>query len=187
MAGWIQGERVCRHDKLLSGLFILLTAAGILSGSSDTALAVVITLHDRTKPQITIQVGSPGNRIDTVTFIVPNANPGDGTPIQGSEDITISLQVRASAATPITAFLSVDSATPLTNGRGGTIPISKIHWTASSGEIPSGAFAGTSNQLLASYSSSVKVSDQHTFYYDNDTVYDAGTYTGQVRYTWFVP
>jgi len=152
--------------------------------------AVSFTIKDNTIPKITIQVGQPGhsqNRIDTVTFAVPNANPGDGTPIQGSDEIAINLELRTTASNRLTAFLTVDSATPLINGQGNTIPTSKISWTASDGDIPSGTFAGTSNQLIVSYSGYVNVSDRHTFYFANDTVYDAGTYNGQVTYTWFVP
>jgi hypothetical protein len=165
--------------------------AGFLAGYGTSAMAAVsFTLKDNTSPKITIQVGKPGhspNRIDTVTFTVPNANPGDGTPIRGSDDIAISLELRTTASNPLTAFLTVDSATPLINGQGNTIPMSKISWTASDGDIPSGTFAGTSNQLIVSYSGYVSVSDRHTFYFANDTVYDAGTYNGQVTYTWFVP
>lgn len=174
------------HNKLLTAL-LLLSAAGFLPSCAGNAQAAVFTLKDRTNPKITIQVGSPGGQIDAVTFTVPSTNPGDGTPVIGSNVITISLEIQATASNPLTAFLTVNSATPLNNGRGSTIPASKIRWTASDGEIPSGAFAGTGNQLLASYTSSISVSDRHTFYYANDTVYDAGTYTGQVTYTWFVP
>ena len=140
--------------------------------------------------KISIQVGKPGHskhQIDTVSFTVPNTHPGDGTPIKGSDEIVINLEIRTTASRPLTAFLTVDSATPLNNGQGSTIPTSKISWIASDGDIPSGTFAGTSNQLLVSYSGYVSVNDRHTFYYANDAVYDAGTYSGQVTYTWFVP
>ena len=173
--------------KLLPSLLLIPVAAGFLTGYVSSVMAAVFTLKDRTNPKITIQVGSPGDQIDSVTFTVPSTNPGNGTPVIGSNAITISLEIQATASNPLTAFLTVNSATPLNNGRGSTIPASKIRWTASDGGIPSGTFAGTGNQLLASYTSSVSVSDRHTFYYANDTVYDAGTYTGQVTYTWFVP
>lgn len=166
---------------------VISAAAGLLTVYCGDTKAVVITLHDRTQPQITLQVGSPGNQIDTVTFAVPNTNTGDGTPIKGAIAITINLGIRATAAKPITAFLTVDSSTPLNNGQGSTISVTQISWVASDGSIPSGTFAGSGDQLLASYTNSVRVIDRHTFYYANDTVYDAGTYTGQVTYTWFVP
>jgi hypothetical protein len=174
-------------NKLPPFLLLIPVAAVFLACNGNNALAAVITLNDKAKPKITIQVGSPGNQIDTVTFTVPNTTPGDGTPITGSNNITINLAIRATAANPLTAFLTVDSATPLNNGHGNTIPAAKISWTTSDGEIPSGTFAGTSNQLLATYTSSVRVRDRLTFFFANDTVYDAGTYNGQVTYTWFVP
>jgi hypothetical protein len=167
-------------------LFIPVTAV-ILAGNGNSVIAAVITLNDKARPKITIQVGSPGNKIDTVIFTVPNTKPGDGTPIEGSNNFAINLTIRATASNPLTAFLTVDSATPLDNGHGSAIPAAKISWTTRDGEIPSGTFAGTSNQLLATYTSSVRVRDRLTFFYANDTVYDAGTYNGQVTYTWFVP
>jgi hypothetical protein len=174
-------------NKLLPSLLFILVAAGVLTSYCNWVMAAVITLKDKAKPKITIQVGHAGNKVDTVTFKVPGTSAGNGTQVTGSDVISISLQIRATASNPLTAFLTVNSATPLNNGRGSSIPASKISWTSSDGEIPSGNFAGTSNQLLASYASSVSVSDQLTFYYANDTVYDAGTYTGTVTYTWFVP
>lgn len=150
------------------------------------ANAVVFTLNDRATPRITIRVGHP-NKINTVTFDVSGSNPGDGTPIQGSEWVLIRLEIRATAANPLTGILSVNSAIPLNNGAGTTIPTSKISWISGAGTIPSGTYAGISNQTLASFTSSVRAEDRHTFFYANDTVYDSGTYTGQVTYTWFVP
>jgi len=175
------------YKKLLPSLLLILVAAGFLTSYGSRISAAVFTISDKTKPKITIQVGRPGNQVDFVTFTVPGISAGNGTPVTGSNVITISLQIQASGSNPLTAFLTVNSATPLNNGQGSNIPASKISWTSSVGEIPSGTFAGTSNQLLASYTSSVSVSDQHTFYYANDTVYDAGTYFGTVTYTWFVP
>lgn len=174
-------------NKLLLSLLFILVATGVLSSYGSRVMAAVVTLKDKAKPKITIQVGHAGNKVDTVTFTVPGTRTGNDTQVTGSDVITISLSIQATASNPLTAFLTVNSVTPLNNGRGSSIPASKISWTSSDGEIPSGTFAGTSNQLLASYASSVSVSDQLTFYYANDTVYDAGTYTGTVTYTWFVP
>jgi hypothetical protein len=81
----------------------------------------------------------------------------------------------------------VDSATPLDNGSGGSMPTSEIEWTSDDGDIPSGSFLGLTNQPLANFTSSVQVTDTHTFQYKNQNVYDAGTYNGQVTYTWAAP
>lgn len=147
----------------------------------------MFTLKDAAPPEILIQVGGGGKSIHTVTFDVPLANAGDGTPIAGSRRIWIRLEIRSTAATPLTGFLTVDSSTPLDNGAGGTIPVSDISWTSEDGEIPSGSYTGTSNQLLASFSGSLRIRDRLSFSFANDALYDAGTYTGQVTYTWSAP
>jgi hypothetical protein len=136
---------------------------------------------------MSIRIGSPGGTINRVTFDVPVANTGDGTPVSGSEQIDIDLVIRAPAATPLTGFLTVDSSVPLSNGAGGSIPLTSISWTASDGSIPSGSFNGTSNQLLASFPSSARITETHTFTFANDTLYDPGTYNGQITYTWSAP
>ena len=74
-----------------------------------------------------------------------------------------------------------------TKSSGATIPTSEISWTARDGDIPSGSYLGISNQSLASFTSSVRVVDRLTFSYANQNIYDAGTYNGQVTYTWSAP
>ena len=185
--GFHKGFEWVGITRLLPSLLFILVTAGVLTSYGNSVMAAVITLKDKAKPKITIRVGHAGNKVDTVSFKVPGTSAGNGTLVTGSDVISISLEIRATASNPLTAFLTVNSATPLNNDRGSSIPVSKISWTSSDGEIPSGTFAGTSNQLLASYASSISVNDQLTFYYANDTVYDAGTYTGTVTYTWFVP
>ena len=165
----------------------MLLLAGIACGYSKIAEAVVFTLKDAAPPEILIPVGGGGKSIHTVTFDVPLANAGDGTPVTGSRRIWIRLEIRSTAATHLTGFLTVDSSTPLDNGAGGTIPVSDISWTAEDGDIPSGTYTGTSNQLLASFTSSVRVRDRLSFSFANTSLYDAGTYTGQVTYTWSAP
>jgi hypothetical protein len=149
------------------------------------AAAAEFTLNNPGNSSLSIRIGR-GN-ISTVTFNVPAANTADGTPITGSEQIDIRLVIRAPASNPLTGFLSVDSSVPLSNGVGGRIPLTSISWTASDGSIPSGSFNGTASQLLASFPSSARITDTHTFTFANDTLYDPGTYNGQITYTWSAP
>ena len=165
----------------------VLFLAGMACGYAGICVAMVFTLKEAAPPEIQIRVGGGGKSIHTVSFDVPLANAGDGTPVAGSRRIWIHLELRTTAATPLTGFLTVDSSTPLDNGTGGTIPVSDISWTTQDGELPSGSFAGTSNQLLTSFSGSIRVRDRLSFSFANDTLYDAGTYTGQVIYTWSAP
>jgi len=151
------------------------------------AEAAVFILNDRANPSLSIQLGTGGPHIASVDFDVPVANIGDGTPVSGTRRIKIQLELRTTAATPLTGYLTVDSSIPLSNGSGGTIPVSSISWMSRNGDIPSGTFSGTSNQLLATYPGPVRVMDWHTFSFANDALYDPGTYNGQITYTWSAP
>jgi hypothetical protein len=166
----------------------LLPLLATLAGCHTTlATAAVFTLNDRARPTLTIRIGGGGNSVSTVTFSVPVTSIGNGSPIAGSRNIKIRLDIRAPASAPLTGYLSVDSSVPLSNGAGGSIPLTSISWTSSDGSIPSGSFNGTSNQLLASFPSSARITDTHTFTFANNAVYDPGTYNGQITYTWSAP
>lgn len=153
---------------------------------NNPAAAIVVNIENDAPAEIFIQVGKRKS-ISRVRFRVDADDVGSGNPVNGNRSIDIQLFIRAPAANPLTGFLTVDSSTPLNNGSGATIPVSEISWTSSSGDIPSDSFAGTSSQQLASFTRSVEVSDRHTFSYKNRNIYDAGTYNGQVTYTWFAP
>jgi len=148
---------------------------------TSLAMATIFTLNDSGRNT------SLSIRIGTVTFNVPAASTGNGTPVTGSEAIDIRLVIRAPATAPLTGFLSVDSSVPLSNGAGGTIPLTSISWTSSDSSIPSGSFNGSASQLLASYPSAARIEATHTFTFANDTLYDPGTYNGQITYTWSAP
>ena len=168
-------------------LLFTLLAGGVLDTLGNPVEARVFNIRNGAPPEISIRVGSGGRNISRVDFLVPSADIGSGIPVDSNRKINIRLVIRAPAANPLTGFLTVDSSTPLDNGSGATIPASEISWTARSGDIPSGSFAGTSNQPLASFTSSARVTDRHTFSYANRNIYDAGTYNGQVTYTWSAP
>jgi len=171
----------------LSAALLLILAAGlIVDGYTNTVEAVIFNIGDIPTPTIDIRVGAP-NSISRVTFNVLAGEVGTGIPVDGSQTIDFRLRVRATAANPLTAFLTVDSATPLDNGSGGSMPTSEIEWTSDDGEIPSGSFLGLTNQPLASFTSTVRVTDTLTFKFKNQNVYDAGNYNGTVTYTWAAP
>jgi hypothetical protein len=168
-------------------LLFALLAGGVVDALINPVEAMVFNIRNGAPPEISIRVGSGGSNVNRVDFLVPSADIGTGTPVDGNRNINIRLVIRATAANPLTGFLTVDSSTPLDNSSGATIGMSEISWTARNGDIPSGNYAETSNQQLASFTSSVRVSDRHTFSYANRTIYDAGTYNGQVTYTWSAP
>lgn len=151
------------------------------------AEAAVFILKDRADSSLSIHLGTGGPNIASVDFDVPVSSIGDGTPVSGSRKIKIQLEIRTTAASPLTGYLTVDTSIPLSNGTGGTIPLSSISWESRSGDIPAGTFSGTGNQLLATFPGPVRVMDWHSFNFANDTVYDPGTYNGQITYTWSAP
>lgn len=181
------GTRVYKGSVTLVLLLIPLLACIIGDTLNNAVGAMVFNIRNEAPAEISIHVGSGGSNIKVVNFVVSSADIGNGTPVDGDKRINIRLVIRSSAANPLTGYLTVDSSTPLDNGSGATIPASEISWTARYGDIPSGSFADTGNQPLASFTSSVRVADWHTFSYANRNIYEAGTYNGQVTYTWSAP
>jgi hypothetical protein len=179
-------KNVCNKFKWSAQFLILLATAVLHDSYTNTAGAAVFTLRDVTVPTLSIQVGAK-NAVSLVSFNVQGADVGNGIPVDGNRNIDFTLVLRATAANPLTGFLTVDSSTPLDNGSGSTMPTSEISWVSRDEDIPSGSYAGTTNQPLASFLSSVRVKDRHTFQYRNTNVFDAGTYNGQITYTWAAP
>jgi hypothetical protein len=180
-------ERSDKSSVAIPTLLTLVLAAVCIDALTNPANALVFNIRNSATPEISIQVGSGGKAISRVSFDVPVDEVGNGNPVLGNRSIRIRLIIRAPAQSPITGSLTVDSATPLDNGRGATIPLSEISWTARYGDIPSGSYAATSNQVLVSFTGSMRVDDRHTFQYSNRNIYDAGVYNGQVTYTWSAP
>ncbi len=138
-------------------------------------------------PVVGIRVGPPVG-VATVSFNVPAALVGSGTPITGTPTIFIAALARFPASDPPPVFtVSVDSSTPLSNGAA-TIPMTEFSWTSQDGDIPNGTFQGTASQVIfGPATAAIVVSDQLTFSFANDQVYDVGTYVGKVTYTAAVP
>ena len=156
---------------------------------SATAAAITFNLNNQARPQISIQAGKGHNE---VAFSVPASQLGNGSVIIAKPGIKIKVEMRATGAIPLTAFLTVDSfSNPLEindPGSTSTIPFSQISWKAHHNAIPSGTFAGTINQPIAHFTRSQrKLDDLHTFSYSNSLDLEAGTYTGHVTYTCAVP
>ena len=168
-------------------------AAVILLGSalwSSLAEAIIINLNNRATTRISIRVGGGGNNISEVSFSVPAAQLGDGTPVTGSPQIRFRVQIRASGANPVTGTLSVNSAGTLDNtdvASSSFIRFSDISWVSRDGDIPSGVFTDSPSQDIVDIQSSQRYIDFHTFSYKNTSTLEAGTYEGQVIYTFAAP
>lgn len=161
-----------------------LLAASLFCGAAHAAITFI---GFGPLPIIGIRVGPPLG-VATVSFNVPAAQVGSGIPITGTPVILIAALARFPASTPPPVFtISVDSSAPLTNGTS-TIPMTEFSWTSQDGDIPSGTFQGTASQVIfGPATAAIVVTDQLTFSYANDRVFDVGTYVGQVTYTAAVP
>jgi hypothetical protein len=179
--GWEKGRSVMRT---------LIIVTLIIFIFQPLANAVITFEGPGAPAEVRIRVGAAAG-ITTVTHNVPATNVGDGTPVAGSPN---SILIEASArragfwAALFTNFIvSVDSSIPLSNGTD-TIPFTNISWTAQDEDIPSGQFTGTPAQIILNPTRAIwRVSDRHTFFYNNTQIVPSGTYTGRVTYTVSVP
>lgn len=91
------------------------------------------------------------------------------------------------------ATVTANSATPLSNGAGQTLPFTQIRWTSSGNgdtgaqPFPAGTFTGTASQTIGSIARNQWAESCLSFSYINATVPAAGTYTGTVTYTLSTP
>jgi len=182
------------RQKLLTAMLASLSlwsSAASLSLWSTTVDAQTFNMNNRAVPRITIRVGSGGGNVNQVSFTVPANQVGNDTAVAGSNRIRVEARIQATAANPLTGYLTIDSFTnPLTNdspSSNATIPFSEISWTASDGDIPGGVYQEEVDQPLVSFQSSQRYRDFHTFSYANSEVIESGTYEGRVIYTWAVP
>jgi hypothetical protein len=150
-------------------------------------------------PMVFVQVGSgelsihglfgpPEGQIDVVSFDVPTADAaGNGVAVIGEPTIPIAL-LGFGTKKETNYVVTMDSSSGLVNTQtGAQIPFSDISWTSQDGEIPSGQFDGSPNQLLSEYNfhgnRAKGVVDYLTFSYANTSVYPSGTYRGRVSFT----
>ena len=97
------------HLKLIASVFFSSTLLCPLSGD-----AITFDLKNKATPKIKISVGEGGN-VNEVAFSVPASQLGTGTVITGSPPVEITLEIQATAANPLTGFLTVNSLShPLT-------------------------------------------------------------------------
>lgn len=93
-----------------------------------------------------------------------------------------------------TATLTVTTPPSLGNGLGDAIPIDQIRWTTSGNSdgagttqpVPAGSFNG-GVQTLATFGDNSWRESCMSFFYANDAVVPAGTYTGRATYTLTAP
>jgi hypothetical protein len=179
------------------GALAMLAAAG-------TADAVTVTVTPGL-PQLQLRIGAAGGTISTVTFSVPAASAGTGTPVVGTtnaaagsaqgasfpacaaNNVLVWARARAVFPNTRTATLQVNSSGSVTSGAN-AIPFTEFDWITSSGpEIPSGGFTGSAAQTLMSFMNSREVGMCLQFRFLNTTIYPAGTYNGQLTFNLNMP
>ncbi len=173
---------------------LVLSIVGVLSVAAN-AVQVQVGV---TTPFVYIQIGHgqisalglfgpPAGQIDEVSFVFPaGVRPGDGTPVIGTPVMPVAL-LGYSGGGQANFRITMNSAAPLGNGNGDTLPFSEFSWIAQDGDINNGQFDDSANQLLQQFNyfwpRGRGVIDYLTFSYDNDQIYAPGTYTGRVVYT----
>lgn len=151
-----------------------------------------------TQPLVFIQIGSgelsrdgmPGgspSQVDEVVFTFPaSVQAGDGTPLQGLPVIPVAF-MGYSGNNRANYSVTINSSAGLTNESGDRMPFSEFSWVTRDGDIPSGQFDDSANQLLQQYNFRGRrqrgVIDFLTFSYANARLYPAGTYTGRLVFT----
>jgi hypothetical protein len=167
-----------RHSRLFASLIVLAYVA------PSHALRFSVQPGP---PFVYIEVGSNTQTIDTVTFTVP-AGPGagTGTPVVGAPVIPITV-LGYSGGNQSNYRITMNSAAGLTNSTGARIPFSEFSWTTRDGDIPTGQFNDSANQLLLQHNGRGNrargITDYLTFSFANTAIYPSGVYTGLIVYT----
>ena len=183
---------------------VAICAAAVMGVVCD-ARAVTVAVANGAA-EIALRVGATGATISTVNFAVTGATAGTGAPIAGTTNAAASsaqganfptacavnsvrvwARARSAVSSSRTATLTVNGSGTLVSGTN-SIPITDFDWITSGGsEIASGAFSGSSSQMLMTFQNSAEVSVCLQYRFLNTTVYPAGTYTGQIIYNLQMP
>lgn len=161
-------------------LFYIFSHASNIVAQGRVVAQTPVDIRIQSAVSLFLRVGSPGGKIDLVTFNVSGI-PGSGQ-VQGISSGANPVPVRARAQFLFgQMILTADSSVPLNDGFGNTIPFSEIGWVGS-GSMPSGSFSGATGQMLVATSSS-HLNGAMSFYYRNILRLPAGIYSGRVTYT----
>ena len=123
------------------------------------------------------QVGSAGSTVDQIEYNLGTTEPGSGAFAATGGTTTVNGQVDVTLITNAADVSIGATGGDLTSGSD-TIPFTDIT-AADTGTISVPDFGATVNVTPGSFS----LSDTWSYSYDNNAVYNAGDYTGQVTYT----
>jgi len=173
-------------------LFLCADVFAILYGSEASAAWVGINPPNGA---VILRINFAGT--PTVTFNVPAAQVGNGTPVIGTPTLEFEMSVQRAAgggAPNLTATMRATAPASLVSGAN-QIPITTISWTsaaitgapAGTTLIPNGSFVGGAQTIVSITTTSATnfyAGGALTFRYANTTVYPQGTYgPATINYT----
>lgn len=177
-------------------MLYLQVGTGTISFSSFFGIAVPSGSNNATVNQVSVTVPAAalttGTPLDMASTANTTVSPETGKQIcPAATDVFIGGLYRLNLLSNGTATLSVSTATPLSSGAN-SIPFTEIGWQSvgindTSPTVPSGTFAGTANQQLASFQDGIWFEGCLRFRYLNSQPYPAGTFTGTAVYTLSAP
>lgn len=180
-------RRVATVSRILPwlGLFLLGPSFVMAADVAIRQLNITVKSH----PYVYLEIGTAGAIVDQISFRVA-ALPGTG-PVRGESTgkYPVPLIGDGLLTAPGTATITINAAIPLQDGRGNQIPFSEVYWTGG-GDIPSGQFAGSAQQIIfqqSAHRGRLKINGAMAFFYRNQNYFPAGTYTGRVIYTLTAP
>lgn len=138
-------------------------------------------------PQLRLGVGTLGATVDTVTFSLLAADVGNAVRINGAPSVLIEVAAKRSGSTgPATVTLQVDSSAVLTSASSGPMPFTEFGWYSTGVFHNDVIFSGATDQeVVTSFTAGngqTSREDTLTFFYLNDDVYPADTYTGVITF-----
>jgi hypothetical protein len=168
---------------VIAAIFSYLDSAGAGSDRASGGGACSVDLDFRIQIQtiLFLQLGDRESAVESIEFVVSDL-PGTGA-VSGSSSGGSSVPVKATAVVPPGQIINLlaDSSTALTSGIN-TIRFDEVSWTAT-GDFMGNVFDNEVSQQLDQFKGSGSRCGKYEFYYNNDTYYPAGTYTGTVTYT----
>ena len=161
--------------------FVDSAAAGSDRASGGGACSVDLDFKIQIHTLLFLQLGETESAVENIEFLVRDL-PGTGA-VSGSSSGASSVNVKATAVVPPGQIINLiaDSSTALTSGIN-TIRFDQVSWTAT-GDYSGNAFDNEVGQQLDQFKGSGSHCGTYEFFYNNQTYYPTGTYTGRVTYT----
>jgi hypothetical protein len=159
-------------------LMVMTDAWARMNETTNTSAEVELDLHLNIPTLLSLQIGSSGAVVDTVTFQI--TGPSSRTPVVKSN---VYPPFGMSSNTTRGIVLVADSSGGLKSGDK-IIPVSNICWKGT-GDLSGseGCFDGSPTQRIKSFSGKGNWRGGFVFEYRSSQIYPPGNYTGTISYT----